>query len=67
MRPPHLFFNLLGILAIYPYKPIRRIPLRAARVLARTAVRSRSLAITYVIGLFYGLPTVLILISRLLG
>ena len=63
----HLFFNLTGILIIYPYEPIRRLPLRASMNLARMAVRSRIWALVYVGGLFYALPAVCIFISRLFG
>jgi sodium-dependent phosphate cotransporter len=60
----HLLFNVTGILLIYPFRPIRRIPLRLARGLADAAVRSRRNAIIFVIGLFYALPGLLILIDR---
>jgi sodium-dependent phosphate cotransporter len=62
----HLLFNLAGILIIYPVKAIRRVPLRLARGLADAAVRSRRNAILFVIGLFYALPGLLILIDRLI-
>ncbi|MFH1502727.1 MAG: Na/Pi symporter [Candidatus Eisenbacteria bacterium] len=60
----HLLFNIAGIIVIYPYKPIRKIPLTLARKLADAAVRSRRNAIFFVIGLFYALPAVLILMDR---
>jgi sodium-dependent phosphate cotransporter len=62
----HLLFNLAGILIIYPYKPIRRIPIILARKLADAAVRSKRNAAFFVIGLFYALPGLLILADRLL-
>lgn len=62
----HLLFNLAGILIIYPYKPIRRIPLILARKLADAAVRSKRNAAFFVIGLFYALPGLLILLDRIL-
>jgi len=61
----HLLFNLAGILIIYPYKPIRRIPLFLARRLADAAVRSKRNAAFFVIGLFYAVPGLLILIDKL--
>jgi sodium-dependent phosphate cotransporter len=62
----HLLFNLAGILIIYPYKPIRRIPLFLARRLADAAVRSKKTAAFFVIGLFYAVPGLLILIDKLI-
>ncbi len=61
----HLLFNLAGILIIYPYRPIRRIPLFLARRLADAAVRSKRNAAFFVIGLFYAVPGLLILIDKL--
>ena len=60
----HLLFNVVGIALVYPFPAIRRIPLRLARWLAEVASRSRALAVVYVIGLFYGLPALLLGISR---
>ena len=60
----HVLFNLSGILLIYPVPFIRRLPLRAARKLARTAVESRRWALLYVAGLFYGLPAILVVLKR---
>jgi sodium-dependent phosphate cotransporter len=62
----HLLFNLAGILIIYPYKPFRRIPMILARRLADAAVRSKRNAAFFVIGLFYAVPGLLILIDRVL-
>ena len=61
----HLLFNVTGILIIYPVKAVRGVPLKLARALADAAVRSRRNAILFVIGLFYALPGLLILIDRL--
>ncbi len=63
----HLLFNLVGILMVYPVSRIRQIPLAAARRLADIAVANRSLAIGYVIAVFYGIPALLLVISRALG
>jgi sodium-dependent phosphate cotransporter len=60
----HLLFNAAGILLIYPYRPIRRIPMILARRLADAAVRSKRNAAFFVIGLFYVLPGLLILIDK---
>lgn len=61
----HLLFNAAGILLIYPYRPIRRIPMVLARRLADAAVKSKRNAAFFVIGLFYALPGLLILIDKL--
>ncbi|MDH5671111.1 MAG: Na/Pi symporter [Myxococcales bacterium] len=61
----HLLFNLVGIIGVYPLNPIRQIPLRAASWLAVTAVRSKRVALLYIVVLFYGLPAGLIAVSKL--
>lgn len=60
----HLFFNLSGIAFVYPFAPIRRIPLRLARGLAEFTSRSRVYAFVYVGLVFYGLPLTLIYFWR---
>ncbi len=62
----HLLFNVAGILIIYPYRPLRRVPIILARKLAAAAVRSKKVVAFFVIGLFYVVPGLLILITRLL-
>ena len=62
----HLLFNITGILIIYPYRPLRRVPIVLARKLAEAASHSKKLVAIFVIGLFYAVPGLLILISRLL-
>jgi sodium-dependent phosphate cotransporter len=63
----HLLFNLSGTLLIYPFAPIRRIPMLLARKLADVAVESKALAIAYVIGLFYVIPVVFAILNETLG
>jgi sodium-dependent phosphate cotransporter len=63
----HMLFNLTGIVLIYPYQPIRRLPLMMARKLADVAVRSRAWAIVYVFGLFYGVPALFAIFNQVLG
>ncbi|MBD3348674.1 MAG: sodium dependent phosphate transporter [Candidatus Eisenbacteria bacterium] len=62
----HLLFNLAGILVVYPFRPVRKVPLLLARRLADAAVRSRRNALFFVLGLFYALPALLVLIDRLI-
>ena len=60
----HLLFNLSGILIIYPLDAIRKIPLLLAERLAEACVRRRWFALVYVGGLFFGIPTLLIVLYK---
>ena len=62
----HLFFNVSGLILVYPVKVIRRVPLTLARGLTRMALRSRQWTVAWIALLFYGLPAVCIAISRLM-
>ena len=62
----HLLFNLSGLILIYPFGPIRRVPLRLARWLTELAIHSRKLAVVWIAFLFYGLPAICIAVSQLL-
>ncbi len=59
----HLLFNLMGALIIYPFPPIRAIPLALARGLGAVASRNRAAAIGYIALVFYGLPIALLFVS----
>jgi solute carrier family 34 (sodium-dependent phosphate cotransporter) len=59
----HLIFNISASLLIYGIPQIRRIPLAASRTRATVATRSRSLAIFYVIGIFYVIPAIVAIID----
>lgn len=63
----HLLFNTVGTLLIYPWEPIRRIPMMLARKLADVAIRSRWWAIGYVLSLFYLIPVLFATIHELMG
>ncbi len=60
----HLVFNLTGILIIYPLKWLRKVPIVVARFIAEKCTKRRIFAIIYVLGIFYALPIILILLSR---
>lgn len=60
----HLFFNVAGIIIVYPIPAIRRIPMMMARALANLASRSRFYAVAYVALAFYVMPLLLILLWR---
>ena len=63
----HLLFNLSGILLIYPVAGIRHVPLRLARALTRVALVSKKTVVFWIAGMFYGIPTIVLLISRWLN
>lgn len=59
----HLLFNITGTAVIYPFPPIRRIPMILARSLGNLASRSRVLALVYIVVAFFGLPILLLVAS----
>jgi sodium-dependent phosphate cotransporter len=63
----HTLFNVCGTVIIYPIELIRNLPLRAARWMASVAVKSKKVAIFYVITLFYIFPAALIILDKLFG
>ncbi|MDX1583926.1 MAG: Na/Pi symporter [Thermoanaerobaculia bacterium] len=62
----HLIFNLCATIVIYPVERIRNLPLMAAEKLATIAVRSKLVAIGYILLLFYGLPALIAAIDWML-
>ena len=60
----HLLFNLTGIVIIYPLRPIRRIPINLARGLARRTSENKIYAALYMVGVFFALPLVFVLVDR---
>ncbi|MFV1959381.1 MAG: Na/Pi symporter [Planctomycetota bacterium] len=60
----HTLFNLLGILIVYPFPPIRAIPLRLARALAARATENRTWVVVYILGVFVVMPVLGILIFK---
>ncbi len=59
----HVGFNLLLALLVYGLPWLRSRPLQAARWLAKLATQYRLLAIAYVLGVFFILPSTLLLAS----
>lgn len=57
----HLLFNLFGILIFYP---LRVVPITAAVKLSNLAAESKRWAVLFVLGLFFGLPLLVILLTR---
>ncbi len=62
----HFLFNLLGILIIYPFKFLRRIPILLAYGLGNLAYKKRRYAIIFVLFLFFIIPGILIFVSKLI-
>lgn len=62
----HFLFNTIGVCCVYPIKSLRRIPTTLARHLGNLAFRKRRYIILYVVTLFFIIPTLLIMISKIL-
>ncbi|MHC4954732.1 MAG: Na/Pi symporter [Planctomycetota bacterium] len=60
----HLLFNITGILMIYPFPALRRIPLRLAEGLGELAVRNRLYVLAYILTMFVFIPLVGVLLFR---
>jgi sodium-dependent phosphate cotransporter len=63
----HLLFNLAGILIIYPFRRLRMIPINLARTLAHRTARNKMYALYYMVGVFFVLPLIFVLLDRWLG
>ena len=61
----HLLFNALGVVIIYGIPLLRRIPLVCASSLAKLASEKRSMALLYIVGVFFVLPLVSLGIYKL--
>ena len=59
----HLFFNISGIVIIYPIKFLRELPVIAATKLADLSVRNKFIPILYLIIVFVIIPIFIILIG----
>lgn len=59
----HLYFNIFGIGIIYPFEKIRNIPLYSAERIADLAVKSKKIAAIYLIGIFFMIPGLIVLIT----
>ncbi|HHG86729.1 MAG TPA: Na/Pi cotransporter family protein [Bacteroidetes bacterium] len=59
----HVFFNLAGVLLIFPIPQIRSIPIKLARKLGNATMRNRLYGIGYIAVTFFLVPFLLILIT----
>lgn len=62
----HLVFNIIGVCFIYPIKTIRRIPIFLAKKLGDLAFVKRRYVVIYVLSMFFLIPGLLILISKMM-
>jgi len=62
----HFLFNLTGALLIYPIRICRMVPIALAKAFGDLAAEKRRYAAMYLLGVFFCLPGLMILIARLL-
>ena len=62
----HFLFNMTGTLCIYPIKFFRTVPINLAKAFGDLAAEKRRYAFFYVLGVFFIIPAMLILISKLI-
>jgi sodium-dependent phosphate cotransporter len=63
----HVIFNLTGIVLIYPVPWVRAQPVRLAKWFAGIAAESKRYAVAYVLGTFFVVPGLMILVAKLCG
>jgi sodium-dependent phosphate cotransporter len=63
----HLTYNVLGVAAIYGIPILRNIPLRNAETLAHLTRKRKSVALVYIMGVFFVIPLIAVGISRFLN
>ncbi|MEX0298530.1 MAG: Na/Pi symporter [Kordiimonas sp.] len=61
----HLAFNLLAVLVIFGIKNLRMLPLRGATWMAKLATENKMLAIMYILGVYFALPGLLVLVYQM--
>lgn len=62
----HVLFNVLGVLILFPFPQVRRIPLLLAEGLGRIAGKNRLYGVAYVVILFFVIPFVLVFLNKVL-
>ncbi|NQT39742.1 MAG: Na/Pi symporter [Planctomycetes bacterium] len=60
----HLLFNLSGTALFFPFRFMRRIPIRMAEQLADLAIKNRFWVLVYIFGVFVAVPVLGILIWK---
>ena len=62
----HFLFNITGVVFIYPIKIMRAIPINLAKNLGNLAFKKRRYALIYVFSVFFLVPGLLIVVSKLI-
>ncbi|ENY71153.1 sodium dependent phosphate pump [Aeromonas diversa] len=60
----HVLFNVFGVLFIYGTPFLRDLPVRAAEKLAEVGSENKLLAMGYVLGLFFALPGMMMMLAK---
>lgn len=60
----HVLFNLFAVVLIYGLPFLRELPVRAAEHLAEIGSRNKLIAMGYVVGLFFALPGMMMVLAR---
>jgi sodium-dependent phosphate cotransporter len=59
----HLMYNVLGVIVIYGIKFLRELPVKGAETLAKVASERKSLAVAYILGVFFVIPSICMVFS----
>ena len=62
----HLTYNIIGVIVIYGLPFLRDLPVKSAEWLGKTAAEKKSVALAYIIGVFFVVPGVCLGVSSLL-
>ena len=62
----HFLFNVIGVSIIYPLKPLRKLTIALATGIGNIALKKRRYALMYTFSVFFLIPGIFVLISRLL-
>jgi len=60
----HMLFNVCGILVIWPFPAVRRLPILMAEKMTDIAMYSRVIPVAWVLFFFFALPFAAILLLR---
>ncbi len=56
----HLLFNVAAVTLIYGLKTLRVLPIHAAKAVAKLATKRKSLALAYIVTIFFALPALVV-------
>lgn len=60
----HLIYNSCAVILIYGIKNLRKLPVRGALWLGKVATENKTIALAYILGVFFALPAALIFITN---